>query len=217
MRGSLSDENDKEEKMIKIAVFASGRGSNFSAIARAVKQGKIKAELSLLVSDQPQAPVIAKAKRAGVKVALVKRGDFTAKKDFEGAIIGHLRDKKIDLIVLAGFMRMLSPEFVRAYKGRIVNIHPALLPSFKGTHGIKDAFDYGVKVTGVTVHFVDEEMDSGPIILQGTIKIEEDDTLGTLETKVHKLEHKLYPQALNLFAQGLLRLEDRRVIIGDVS
>jgi len=196
---------------MNIAVFASGKGTNFGAIIRAVKSGKIKASLSLLVCDQPKAGVIGRAKRAGVKVALVKREGFPAKKDFENKIIAHLEENKIDLIVLAGFMRLLTPEFVGKYKGRILNIHPALLPSFKGTEAIKDAFDYGVKVTGVTVHFVDEEMDHGPIILQKALPIEEDDTLESLESKVHKLEHRLYPEAIRLFVEGKLRSEGRRV------
>jgi phosphoribosylglycinamide formyltransferase-1 len=196
---------------MNIAVFASGRGTNFAAIIRTTKLGKIKANLSLLVCDNPKAGAIGKAKRAGVKVALVKREDFSNKKDFEDRIIQHLEENKIDLIVLAGFMCLLSPEFVERYKGRIINIHPALLPSFKGTEGIKDAFDYGVKVTGVTVHFVDEKTDHGPIILQAAIKIEENDTLESLEAKIHKVEHKLYPEAVRLFVEGKLNLEGRKV------
>jgi phosphoribosylglycinamide formyltransferase-1 len=196
---------------MNIAVFASGRGTNFGAIIRAVKKGKIKANLSLLVCDNPDAGAIGRAKRAGIKVALVQRKDFATKKDFEAKINEHLEADKIDLIVLAGFVRLLSPEFVSRYKGRIVNIHPALLPSFKGTEGIKDAFDYGVKLTGVTVHFVDEEMDHGPIILQKEVKIEENDTLESLEAKIHKVEHQIYPEAVRLFVEGKLNLEGRKV------
>lgn len=190
--------------MKNIAVFASGRGTNFSAISRAVKKGKIKAILALLICDNPAAGVIGRAKRAGIKVALVKR---------ETEIVRYLEENKIDLIVLAGFMLILSPEFVHRYKGRILNIHPALLPSFKGTEGIKDAFNYGVKLTGVTVHFVDELMDHGPIILQAHVRIRENDTLASLEEKIHKIEHKLYPQAIKLFVEGRLRKEGRRVKI----
>jgi len=198
---------------MNIAVFASGRGTNFSAIIRATKSGKIKANLLLLVCDNPGAGAIGRAKRAGIKLALVERKDFTAKGDFEAKIIEHLEENKIDLIVLAGFMRMLSAEFVEKYKGRILNIHPALLPSFKGEKAIIDAFDYGVKVTGVTVHFVDEKMDHGPIILQAPVKVEESDTLESLESKIHKLEHKLYPEAIRLFVEGKLRIEARKVRI----
>ena len=203
-----------EEKDLKnIAVFASGKGTNFSAIARAIKKGKIKANLSLLVCDNPKAGVIVRAKRMGVKVALVLREDFKSRKDFEAKIIQHLEENKIDLIVLAGFMRLLSSDFVKSYFGRILNIHPALLPSFKGTQGIKDAFDYGVKITGVTVHFVDEKMDHGPIILQEAVKVKEEDTLETLEKKIHKIEHKIYPEAIRLFLEGKLKIEGRKVKI----
>jgi len=198
---------------MNIAVFASGRGTNFSAVARAIKNGQIKADLSLLVCDNPKAGVIARAKRAGVKLALIKRDDFSARKDSEDKIIQRLREEKIDLVVLAGFMRILGPEFVREYNNRIINIHPALLPSFKGGEAIKDAFDYGAKITGVTVHFVDEKMDHGPIILQQALKIEEEDTLESLEAKIHKIEHKLYPEAIRLFTEGRLILEGRKVRI----
>jgi len=196
---------------MNIAIFASGKGTNFSVIARALKKGRIRARLSLLVCDNKGALVIKRAKEAGVKIALVKREDFSSKKEFESRIIKHLRAEKIGLIVLAGFMRLLSPWFVKQYKNRILNIHPALLPSFKGAEGIRDAFNYGVKVTGVTVHFVDEDMDHGPIILQDAVLIKKDDTPASLEAKIHKLEHRLYPEAIRLFAKGRLRLEGRRV------
>lgn len=200
---------------MNIAVFASGRGTNFGAIIRAIKSGKIKANLSLLVCDNPKAGAIGRAKRAGVKLALIKREGFANKKDFEAKIIAHLEENKIDLIVLAGFMRLLSPEFVSKYQGRILNIHPALLPSFRGAQGLKDAFEYGVKVTGVTVHFVDEKTDHGPIILQKEVKIEEDDTLETLEKKMHKIEHRLYPEAVRLYVEGKLKLEGRKVRVSN--
>jgi len=187
-----------------IAVFASGRGTNFAAIVKAVKNGRIKANLSLLVCDNSKAGVLSKAKKAKIKIALVKN---------ESMIIRYLKENKIDLIVLAGFMRLLSPGFVRRYYGRIINIHPSLLPSFKGAEGIKDAFSYGVKFTGVTVHFVDELMDHGPIILQQAIKIGEGQTIGSLEKKIHKVEHKLYPEAIRLFVEGRLKIAGRKVKI----
>ncbi len=191
--------------MVNIAVFASGNGSNFAAIAKAVKQKALKANLALLVCDNPKAFVINRAKKAGIYTVLVNREDFSTKAEFEGKIIKHLKENDINLIVLAGFMRMLSKEFVGLYKGRIINIHPSLLPAFKGACAIKDAFDFGAKVTGVTVHFVDEKMDNGPIILQSAVKIKEDDTLETLEKKIHKLEHRVYPEAINLFIKGRLK------------
>lgn len=198
---------------MNIAVFASGRGSNFGAIIRAVKKGKIKANLTLLVCDQPGAGAIGRAKRAGIKVALVKREDYASKNDFENKILQHLEENNIELIVLAGYMRLLGPQLIARYKNRILNIHPALLPSFKGVHGIKDAFDYGVKVTGVTVHFVDEEMDHGPIVLQAPVKIDESDTPESLETKIHKIEHQIYPEAIGMFVEGKLKIEARKVKI----
>ncbi len=199
--------------MTKIAVFASGKGSNFAAIARAIKKGRLDAELTLLVCDNPGAPVIQRAKRLKVKVALVKKENFSSREDFEKAVIRHLQENGVDLIVLAGFMRMLGTELLSNYQGRILNIHPALLPAFKGSEGIKDAFTYGAKITGVTVLFVVEKMDHGPIILQAAVKIEEKDTLESLQTKIHKLEHKLYPEAIRLFIGGKLRIEGRRVRI----
>lgn len=200
---------------MNIAVFASGRGTNFGAIIRAVKSGKIKANLALLVCDNPKAGAIARAKRAGIKIALVKREDFTSKEDFEAGIIQHLEENKIDLIALAGFMRILSPQLVGRYHGRILNIHPTLLPSFKGTEGIKDTFDYGAKVAGVTVHFVDEKMDHGPIILQKAVNIEENETLESLEKKIHSIEHRLYPEAIRLYAEGKLKIEGRKVKVSN--
>jgi len=197
--------------MMNIAVLASGRGSNFSAIIRAAKKGKIKANLSLLVCDNPKAGAVGRAKRAGIKIAMVRREDFPSRDDFERKIIEHLQQHNIDLVVLAGFMRILGHELISRYENKIINIHPALLPSFKGAHGIKDAFDYGVKVTGVTVHFVDDQMDHGPIILQSPLKIEEDDTPESLEAKIHKLEHKIYPEAIKLFLEGRLKPLGRRV------
>jgi phosphoribosylglycinamide formyltransferase-1 len=197
--------------MKNIAVFASGRGTNFSAIIKAARKGIIKADLSLLVCDNAHAGAIARARRAGIKVALIKKEDLPRKRDFENKIIQHLEENKIDLIVLAGFMRLLSAEFVAKYKNRILNIHPALLPSFKGSQAIKDAFNYGTKVTGVTVHFVDEKTDHGPIILQEAVKIKQGDTLESLEKRIHKVEHRLYPQAIKLFLEGRLKIRGRKV------
>jgi phosphoribosylglycinamide formyltransferase 1 len=190
---------------MNLAIFASGRGSNFSAINKAIKQGKLKIKLCLLVCDQLKAPVIQRAMRAGVRVVLVRREDFIRRADFEAAIIGKLKELKIDLIALAGFMRLLSPEFVRRYRGRIINIHPSLLPAFKGAQAIQDAYSAGVEVTGVTIHFVDEQVDHGPVIMQQEVRIGPKDTVVSLEKKIHRLEHKLYPCAIKLFMSGKLR------------
>ncbi len=183
---------------MNLAIFASGRGSNFVAIADAIKQNKIRAKLRILICDQPLAPVVRRAQALGVRVILVRREDFYRRADFEAAIIQGLESYKIELIILAGFMRLLSPEFVRRYRNRIMNIHPSLLPEFKGARAIKDAFDSGAASTGVSVHFVDEQVDHGPLILQQKIKIKSTDTLVSLEERIHTLEHKLYPRAINL-------------------
>lgn len=201
------------ENLKNIAVLASGNGSNFQAIVEAVKRGKIKANLKLLVSDNPKAYCLERAVKSGIKAFIADRRDFAGKKDFEEQIILKLKSEKIDLIVLAGFMRLLSAEFIRKYRGRILNIHPSLLPAFKGARAIKDAFEYGIKVTGVTVHFVDEETDHGPIILQEPLEIKAGWGLKELEKNIHGLEHKIYPRAISLFLKGRLRLEGRKVKI----
>ena len=194
-----------------IAVFASGNGSNFQAILEAIKKGKLKANLKLLVCDNPQAYVLERAKKAQVKSFLIERKNYQTKKEFEGEIIKNLEAEEIGLVILAGFMRILSADFIRQHKFRILNIHPALLPSFKGAQAIRDAFIYGVKVTGVTVHFVDEQTDHGPIVLQEPVKIRPEETMKSLEKKIHKLEHKIYPLAIQLFIRKQLKIEGRLV------
>jgi phosphoribosylglycinamide formyltransferase 1 len=198
---------------VNLAVFASGNGSNFSAIVKAIKQHKIKTKLVILVSDKPEAFVIKRAQKARVPVVLVRREDFRSRADFEAGIIQRLKSYKIDLIALAGFMRILSPDFVKQYRNRILNIHPSLLPAFKGAHAIKDAFDHKATFTGVTVHFVDARMDHGPVILQKQIKIASSNTLASLEKRIHGLEHKLYPQVIKLFCSGKIKLRGRQVSI----
>lgn len=187
---------------VNLAVFASGNGSNFSAIVKAIKQGKLKARLVILVCDKPEAFVIKRAQKEKVAVILARREDFASRLDFEAAIIQRLKNYKINLIALAGFMRMLSPGFVKLYRKRIINIHPSLLPAFIGSHAIKDAHGSRARYTGVTVHFVDEEMDHGPVILQKQIKIKSRETLASLERRIHVLEHKLYPEAIKLLING---------------
>lgn len=198
---------------MNIAVFASGRGTNLQAIIDAVKRGRIKANLALVVSDNKNAYALKRAGRAKIKTLVIDARNFKTRQDFDQEVSRHLEQERIDLIILAGFMRILSPWFVSKYKNRILNIHPALLPSFKGAHAIQDAFNCGVKITGVTVHFVDKLTDHGPIILQGELKLKEADTLKSLEARIHKLEHKLYPEAIRLFTQGRIKIKGRRVKI----
>jgi phosphoribosylglycinamide formyltransferase-1 len=198
---------------MNIAIFCSGNGTNFQAIAEAVKKGEIKAKLALMVCDNPQAFALERAKKLGVSAYLIERDRFKSKKEYEQEIIQRLETEKIDLICLAGYMRIVGKEILQKYKNRILNIHPALLPSFKGTQAIKDALDYGAKVTGVTVHFVDEEMDHGPIILQRGVEISPGESEETLAEKIHTLEHQLYPLAVKLFVEGKLKPEGRKVIV----
>ena len=198
---------------MNIAVFCSGNGTNFQAIVDSVKKGEIKARIAVMVCDNPKAYAIVRAKNEGIKTLVLQMKDFKDREAFQGEIVKYLEKEEIELIVLAGYMKMLTPAFIRRYKNRILNIHPALLPSFAGTNGIADAMEYGVKVTGPTVHFVDEGMDTGPVIIQKATEIREDDTVETLAARIHKLEHDIYPQAVRLFVEGKLKIEGRKVKI----
>lgn len=199
---------------MNIAVFASGFGSNFQAIADAIKKGKIKkAKLKLLVTDRENSFARVRAKKMGIKDVFIDPGLFKKREEHEREIAKILKREEIELIVLAGYMRVLTGYLVKKYRNRILNIHPALLPAFKGVSGIEDAFKYGVKVTGVTVHFVDERVDHGPIILQEPVKIRDKDSLKSLEERIHKVEHTLYPEAIKLFVEGRLKIKGRKVEI----
>jgi len=190
---------------MNIAVFVSGNGTNLQAIIDAVKKDVIKARLALVVSNKPDAHALTRAKNAGIETFVLEHKKFSSREEYDKEIIKKLEKQNIDLVTLAGFMRLLSPYFIKKYRGKIMNIHPSLLPAFKGTHGIRDAFNAGVDKTGVTVHFVDEELDHGPIIMQKEVSVEKTDTLETLEEKIHKVEHELYPEAIKLFVNGKLK------------
>lgn len=196
---------------MKFAVFISGNGSNLQAIMDAIQAGEITAELSLVISDREDAFGLKRAEQAGIKTVVFNPKNYTNPQSVDRDIVAHLKNEQIDFLVLAGYMRLLTPFFIKEFPQRILNIHPALLPSFKGIHGIKDAFTYGVKLTGVTVHFVDEKMDHGPIIAQEAVKIQEDDTLETLEEKIHSIEHRIYPKAVQLFVEERLKVSGRKV------
>ncbi len=198
---------------VNLAVFCSGQGTNLQAIIDAAKKRRISAKLALVVCDNPRAYAVERARRAGIPVVVLEPKNFSSKKELETTIVRELNRKKIKLIALAGYMRILSDSFVRRYKNRIMNIHPALLPAFKGGQAIKDAIKYGVKVTGATVHFVTEEVDAGPIILQAACPVRNNDSEKALLARVHKLEHKIYPEAIELFARGKLKAAGRRVIV----
>jgi phosphoribosylglycinamide formyltransferase-1 len=198
---------------MNIAVLVSGSGTNLQAIIDAVDSGYIPAKIALVLSDKREAYALERARKAGIETLVLDKKDFKTREDFDKEVIKNLKKKEVALVVLAGFMRLLSPHFIQEYRNRIINIHPALLPSFKGTRGIKDALEHGAKVTGATVHFVDEKLDNGAIILQRPVEVREDDTEKTLLERVHKEEHRMYPEAIKLFVEGKLKVEGRRVKI----
>ena len=198
---------------MNIAILCSGSGTNLQAIIDNVKSGSIPARIALVLSDKKDAYALERAKKCGIETVVLDPKDYGSREDFDKAVAKNLKKRDVELVVLAGFMRLLSPYLIKEYRNRIINIHPALLPSFKGTHGIKDALSYGVKVTGATVHFVDEHLDNGPIILQECVEIKEGDTEEKLLERVHKVEHRIYPEAVKLFAEGRLKIEGRRVVI----
>lgn len=200
---------------MNIAVFASGSGTNLQAIIDRVKDGYIQAKIALLVSDNKDAYAIKRAESADIETFILSPKGFKSREEYDRELVKRLREKEINLVVLAGFMRLMSPYFVKEYKNRVINIHPALLPSFKGTHGVRDALECGAKVTGPTVHFVDEELDHGPIILQGAVSISDDDTEESLHEKVHQKEYEIYPKAIKLFVEGRLKIEGKKVRINE--
>ncbi len=187
---------------MRLAVFASGSGSNFQAILTAIQKGEFDAELALLVCDRADAYALERAKKFQVPVFVFNPKDFQNKQAFEMEILKHLREASVDFLVLAGYMRLVGQTLLRAYENKIVNIHPSLLPAFPGKDAIEQAYRAKVKVTGVTVHYVDEGMDTGPIIDQHPIYIEEHDTIETLREKIQAVEHQLYPVVLKKILGG---------------
>jgi phosphoribosylglycinamide formyltransferase-1 len=196
--------------MIKLAVLVSGRGTNLQAIIDAVKEGRLDAEIKVVISNNKEAYAIERAKRCSIPVEILPEKDI---EEFEKRMVRIIEDYSVDLIILAGFMRLLSPDFVKRFKNRIMNIHPALLPSFPGLNAQKKALLYGVKFSGCTVHFVDEGCDTGPVIIQAIVPVYDDDTEDTLSERILKEEHKIYPQAIQLFSEGRLLVEGRKVLI----
>lgn len=196
----------------KLGVLCSGRGTDLQSIIDAIERGEVQAEIAVVLTDK-DAFALERAKKAGIKAVCVNRKEFDGREPFEQALISELENAGVTLVVLAGFMRILTPLFVRHFKGRIMNIHPALLPSFPGAHAHRDVLAYGVKVSGCTVHFVDEGTDSGPIIMQRAVPVFDDDTEETLGARVLKEEHIIYPQAIELYCEKRLVVEDRHVKI----
>lgn len=199
--------------MLKVGILASGRGSNFQSIIDSVKSGRVKASLEILIVDNPDAYAIQRARTNGIPSLYLNPEDFATKDEFYGKIAYELKKKETGLVVLAGFMRVVGKPLLDAFPMRVMNIHPALLPSFPGLHGQRQAVDYGVRVSGCTVHFVDEGVDTGPIIIQAAVPVRPDDTEDTLSERILKLEHRIFPEAIRLFAEGRLEVRGRKVMI----
>lgn len=202
---------------LRIAILASGRGTNLQAIIDAIEAGKLAARLPVAISDRPDAQALERARRHGAKALFVNPREYPDRVSFDRAVLALLAEHRIELVCLAGFMRILTSVFIRAYPGRIMNIHPALLPAFPGLHAQRLALEHGVKVSGATVHFVDEAVDTGPIIIQAPVPVHEDDTEETLSARILAEEHRIYPRAIQLFAEGRLVLRGRQVMILDAG
>lgn len=196
---------------LKIAILASGGGTNAQAMMDKAAAGILDVDIRLVLSNRPGAGVLERARAAGVPRAVLDHAAFADRAAHEAAMVESLRESGAEFIVLAGYMRLLTPLFLGAFPGRVLNIHPALLPSFPGTHGGADALAYGVKLTGCSVHFVEEKMDGGPLIIQAAVPVNAGEPLERLMPRIHAMEHRIYPQALQWLAQGRLRMEGRQV------
>lgn len=200
---------------IRIGVLVSGRGSNLQALMDSIKAGRLDAQIAVVVSDVKDAYALKRARSAGIEARYIDPGPTRSRlsDEAEAEIIATLDGAGANLVALAGFMRILSPELVRHFKYRMMNIHPALLPSFPGLHVQQQALDYGVKFSGCTVHFVDEGVDTGPIIIQAAVPVLDDDTEGALSERILREEHRIYTEAIRLFAEGRLKIDGRRVTV----
>ena len=196
-----------------LGVLASGRGSNLQAIIDNITAGKLDAEVKVVICDKSTAFALERAKTHGIKGVFIDPKGFPGKSEYESAIVECLKENRVELVVLAGYMRLVGPTLLGGFPNRIMNIHPALLPSFPGAHGQRDAVEYGVRFSGCTVHFVDDGMDTGPIILQAVVPVLQEDDEDSLAARILSEEHKLYFQAIQLYAEGRLKVEGRRVRI----
>ncbi|MGI6649123.1 MAG: phosphoribosylglycinamide formyltransferase [Bacillota bacterium] len=200
-----------DKSLLRLAVLASGRGSNLQAIIDSIKNGTLAAQVVVVISDNPEALALERARQEGIPAVSLRPAEYSTKNEYEQRLVEVCEDSQADLVVLAGYMRILGSTFLKRFPNRVVNIHPALLPSFPGLHAQRQAIEYGVRFSGCTVHFVDEGMDTGPIILQAVVPVQANDTEETLAERILVQEHQLYPQALNLIARGLIQIEGRRV------
>jgi phosphoribosylglycinamide formyltransferase-1 len=197
--------------MTKLGILLSGRGSNFEAIANSIAEGRLQAEIALVISNRPDAQGLITARKRGLPaICLPSKG--TDREQYDQTLVAELQKAEVEFVCLAGYMKLLSPGFIRAYEGRIVNIHPSLLPAFPGLDAQRQALEHGVKITGCTVHLVDESLDAGPIIAQAAVPVLDDDTVESLSARILTEEHRIYTEALRIVLAGNYRVEDRRVI-----
>jgi len=198
---------------LALGVLASGRGSNLQAILAACARPDFPARVAVVISDRERAPALDHARAAGVEALWLNPKDFGDREAYDGALVRELEARRVGLVCQAGWMRILSPVYIRAFSGRAINIHPSLLPAFPGLHAQRQALQHGVKVAGATVHFTDEGVDTGPIIVQAAVPVEPGDTEETLAARILSVEHRIYPEAIRLFAEGCLRIEGRTVAV----
>ncbi|HRD02272.1 MAG TPA: phosphoribosylglycinamide formyltransferase [Candidatus Saccharicenans sp.] len=203
------------KKRGRVGVLLSGRGSNFRAIHDAMSQGKINADIVVVISNRAEAPGLQTARERGLETLFLDPKAYPSKEAYDEASVSELKKREVDLVCLAGYMKIVTPLFCQAFRHQIMNIHPALLPSFPGLHAQKQAVDYGVRYSGATVHFVSEEVDGGPIILQAVVPVYQDDTEETLANRILVWEHKIYPEAVHLYFEGRLEVRGRKVYILD--
>ncbi|HEX9756702.1 MAG TPA: phosphoribosylglycinamide formyltransferase [Nitrospiria bacterium] len=205
------------KERIGLGILVSGRGSNFQAILDAIGKGSLLANVNVVISDRPEVEALERAKKLNVQNVCVEASSFGSREAHERALVKILESSHVDLVVLAGYRRLLSTVLIQAFKNRIINIHPSILPAFRGLKAQKQALDYGVRISGCTVHLVEEEMDGGPIIVQAAVPVFPDDTEESLSSRILDQEHRIYPLAIQWFAEGRINVEGRQVFVQDFS
>jgi phosphoribosylglycinamide formyltransferase-1 len=198
----------------RLGVLISGRGSNLQAIIDAIADDRLDATIAIVISNRPGAPGLDRARRAGIVTAVIPHGDYPTREAYDARLVETLKAHRVDLVCLAGFMRLLSPVFIDAFRGAILNVHPSLLPAFPGATAQQDAWQHGVQVSGATVHLVDANLDAGPIVKQASVPVQPDDTPETLAARILEVEHRIYPEAIQLVLDGGWRIEGRRFLKG---
>ncbi len=199
--------------MLTLGVLASGRGSNFQSVINSINSGFLKARIAVLVTDNPEAYAIERAKNHNIESLIIQPKEFPDKDSYYSHLANEFKSRGVELVILAGFMRVVGRPLLKEFQNKTMNIHPALLPSFPGLHGQKQAVDYGVKISGCTVHFVDEGVDTGPVIIQAAVPVYEDDIEDNLSERILKQEHKIFPQAIKLYSEGKIAVKGRKVTI----